>query len=146
MANKGGRPSGPKTRCNGQWTEARYRSFITSLLRSGTKRWAPINEVKKQARVKRGFYLCACCGELVPNTIKEGRKRVQNIFVDHVDPIVDPEVGFVSWDTMIERMYCEAENLQLLCKACHDNKSAEERAIAVERRRKEKETNSDASS
>lgn len=63
---------------------------------------------------------------------------MQNIFVDHIAPIVDPEVGFVSWDEFIERMYCEKDNLQLLCKACHDLKSSDERTTAVERRRKEK--------
>ena len=140
MKNKGGRPAGEKTRCSGQWTESRYRSFITSLIRSGTRRWAPVSEVQKEARVERGVYLCAGCGEHVPNTYKEGRKRVQNIFIDHIDPVVDPAVGFTTWDDFIERMYCEKDNLQLLCRACHDLKSSEERAIAVERRRKEKET------
>lgn len=136
--NKGGRPSGSKTRNSSQWTESRYRSFITSLLRSGTRRWAPISEVQRNARVARGLYECASCKNHVPPTIRDGRKRVQNIFVDHIDPIVDPEVGFVSWDTFIERMFCEVDNLQLLCKGCHDIKSASEREVAVARRRKEK--------
>lgn len=135
----GGRPAGEKTRCGGRWTEAKYRSFITSTLRGGSRRWAPISDVKKKARVSRGLYLCAGCGEHAPNTLKEGRKRVQNIFVDHIEPIVDPEKGFENWDEFIERMFCEEENLQLLCKACHDEKSTKERAIATERRKKEKE-------
>lgn len=137
--NKGGRPAGPKTRCSGEWTEARYRSFIISLLRQGSRRWAPIQQVKKEANVSRGIYLCAGCQQEVPLTVKEGRKRKQNIFVDHIDPIVDPEVGFTSWDDYVERMFCEKEKLQLLCKDCHDVKSTEERAIATERRRKEKD-------
>jgi 5-methylcytosine-specific restriction endonuclease McrA len=135
------RPSGEKTRCGNQWTEARYRSFIQSLLRQGTRRWAPISKVKQKARVKRGMYLCAGCGEHVPNTLKEGRKRVQNIFVDHINPIFDPEIGFEGWDKYIERMFCEEDNLQLLCKACHDVKSKQEHSVAVERRRKEREAN-----
>lgn len=136
--NKGGRPSGEKTRCSGQWTESRYRTFITSLIRSGTRRWAPINEVAKEARVARGLYECAGCKEHVPPTVRDGRKRIQNIFVDHIDPVVDPSVGFTTWDEYISKMYCEKVNLQLLCKSCHDAKSSDERAIAVERRRKEK--------
>lgn len=141
MKNKGGRPSGEKNRCNGQWTESRYRSFITSLIRSGSNRWAPISDTKKDARVSRGLYECACCKEHVPPTVRDGRRRVQNIFVDHIDPIVDPEIGFESWDVFIEKMYCEKDKLQLLCKACHDLKTADERAIAVARRRKEREMN-----
>lgn len=135
------RPSGPKTRCSGKWTEARYRSFITSCLRQGSRRWAPISEVQKEARVSRGVYLCAGCKEEVPATIKVGRKRQQNVFVDHVNPIVDPEVGFTTWDEYIERMFCEKDNLQLLCKSCHDIKSDEERAKAIIRRKEEKNAN-----
>jgi len=75
----------------------------------------------------------------VPVTTKEKGRKVKNTFVDHIKPVVDPAVGFTTWDDYIERMFCEADNLQVLCKACHDAKSEEEKAIAVERRRKEKE-------
>ena len=136
------RPSGEKTRCDGQWTEARYKSFIKSALRSAQRRWAPLNEVKKAARVSRGLYLCNMCKETVPPTIKDGRKRVKNIAVDHISPIINPETGFTTWDECIENMFCERDNLQLLCKACHDKKSAEERGIAAEARRKRKEKES----
>lgn len=133
------RPSGPKERCSGQWTEARFKSFVQSLLRQGTRRWAPVSEVKKEAQVARGLYRCAGCGEAVPVSIREGKKRSNNVFVDHITPIVDPEMGFEGWDKYVENMFCEKENLQLLCKGCHDEKSSEERAVAVERRKKEKE-------
>lgn len=138
--NKGGRPSGEKTRCSGQWTEAKFRSFIKGNLRRICNKWAPIQEVKKEARVGRGQYLCNGCGNVVPNSIVEDGKRVNNIFVDHIRPIVDPSIGWTSWDDVIEGMFSEKDNLQLLCKKCHDIKTEEERNIAVERRRKEKET------
>lgn len=64
---------------------------------------------------------------------------MQNIFVDHIKPIIDPVVGFTTWDECIERMFCEADNLQVLCKTCHDEKSNEERALAVMRRANKKE-------
>jgi len=134
-----GRPSGPKTRCNGQWTESRYKSFITSLLRQGTRRWAPIAETEKDARSDRGMYKCQICKETVPVTVKDGRKRVRNIFVDHINPIVNPETGFTNWDDYIENMFCEKENLQLLCKKCHDEKSSRERGTAVGSRKIRKE-------
>ena len=67
-----------------------------------------------------------------------GRKRAKNVFVDHIDPIV-PVTGWVSWDSCIERMYCEGDNLQLLCKACHDVKTKEETAERAMHRRKAKE-------
>lgn len=121
------RPSGPKTRCNGRWTEAKWKSFIKNQLRGATRKWAPISDCLKNARVKRGFYLCEGCKEEVPASIKTGGKRTNNVYVDHIEPIV-PVTGWVSWDSCIERMFCEEDNLQVLCKACHDTKSAEEAA------------------
>lgn len=133
------RPSGEKTRNGGQWTEAKYKSFVKNQLRSATRKWPPISQCSKDARVARGMYRCACCQEDVPATIKNGRKREKNIFVDHIQPIVDPHIGWTTWDDVIERMFCEADNLQLLCKKCHDEKTAEERTIANNRRKSEKE-------
>jgi hypothetical protein len=40
--------------------------------------------------------------------------------------VVDPVVGFVSWDSFIENLYCPIENLQVLCKDCHNKKSLKE--------------------
>jgi 5-methylcytosine-specific restriction endonuclease McrA len=133
-----GRPAGELNRCGGRWTNARWHSFIKSLLRSGTRRWAPIADVKKDARVSRGEYKCAGCGEVGPATIKIDGKRVNNAVVDHIHPIIDPEVGFVSWDETIERMFCEEDNLQVLCYTCHTEKSNNERATAKERRARNK--------
>lgn len=133
------RPSGPKEHNNGEWTKARFNSFIKSNLRAGSRKWGPIHSVKKKARVARGKYECAGCGEHVPLTVRDGSKRVKNVFVDHIEPIIDPKVGFTTWDECISRMYCEEDGLQVLCKSCHDVKSLEERRIAAERRKKEKE-------
>lgn len=133
------RPSGPKVRCNNQWTEARFKSFIQSLLRQGTRKWAPKTEVLKRAKVSRGMYKCEGCEAVVAPTYKDGRRRKPNIFVDHIKPVVDPSIGFTNWDDYIESMFCEMDNLQVLCKDCHDKKSAEEREVAKERQRKEKE-------
>jgi hypothetical protein len=100
------RPSGPKTRCGGRWTEAKWKSFIKNQLRGATRKWAPISDCLKNARVKRGFYLCEGCKEEVPASIKTGGKRTNNVYVDHIEPIV-PVTGWVSWDSCIERMFCE---------------------------------------
>jgi len=113
----------PKTRNNNTWTEAKYRGFIRSALRRTSMRWGPINSVKKKAWVERGKYLCAGCKQVVSLTLN-GKK---NVFVDHKVPVVDTEEGFQGWDVFIERLFCEESNLEVLCKSCHDTKSAEER-------------------
>ena len=113
----------PKTRNNNTWSEARYRSFIRSTLRRASMRWGPINSVKKKAWVERGKYLCAVCKQVVPLTLN-GKK---NVFVDHIESVVDTQEGFQGWDVFIERLFCEAEGLQVLCKSCHDKVTSEER-------------------
>jgi 5-methylcytosine-specific restriction endonuclease McrA len=133
------RPSGEKNRCGGQWTQARFNSFIKSALRQATRRWAPISAAQKAANVSRGVYECAECKKHVPLTVKDGRKRVKNVFVDHIEPIIDPTTGFTTWDDCIERMFCEQENLQVLCKDCHDVKSLKERELAAASRKERKE-------
>lgn len=130
-----------KPRCGGKWTESRYNSFITSALRGASSRWGPKSTAKGNARVRRGFYLCAECGKEGPATLKplEGRKRRRNnACVDHIEPVVDPAVGKTTWDEYIERMFVEVEGYQVLCYDCHSKKTKEESAIATERRRKEK--------
>lgn len=129
-----------KTRNSGQWTEARFRSFIISALRKAP--WPPKFEAKKLAKVGYNQYKCAKCGNIGPATLEplEGKsRRRNNADVDHIEPVVDPSVGFVDWNTFIERLYCEVEGFQVLCWECHTEVTAEEREIAKERRRREKE-------
>jgi 5-methylcytosine-specific restriction endonuclease McrA len=133
-----GRTGGPKTRCSGQWTEARYLGFIKSGLRQTSMRWAPIQEVKKEANIRRGIYRCAGCKEEIPSSLKVGRERKNNVHVDHIEPIINPATGWISWDDTISRMFCEKDNLQVLCTICHDEKTNKEKAIAKSRREQEK--------
>lgn len=106
-------------------------------------RWGPIANCLKESRVGRGEYLCASCTNIVPATIKINGKRVKNVHVDHIEPIVDPTVGFVSYDVLIERMFCEAPNLQVLCNDCHTIKTDAEKALAKQRRAKQKDLDDD---
>jgi hypothetical protein len=134
------RPSGPKTRANETWTESKFNSFIRGNLRRTSQKWPPIANCLKQARVARGEYLCAGCKEIVPASTKDDSgRRVKNVHVDHIDPVVDPKVGFENWDVFIQRMFVEDEGLQVLCHACHTIKTEEEKSIAKERRQGEED-------
>lgn len=138
------RKAGPKVRNSGRWTEAQYKSFIRGNLRRVTTRWGPIQDALRDARVRRGFYICDACKEEVPaSTRDENGKRVKNAVVDHINPIIDPDVGWVSWDELIARMYCERDNLAVLCYDCHKKKTDEEKARAKARRLREKEEDID---
>lgn len=130
----------PKTRNSGNWTEAQWTNFIRGNLRKASMKWAPINEAKKAARVSRGVYKCDGCGVEGPASIRdENGKKHNNACVDHIDPIIDPDKGFVSWDDFINKLFCEREDLQVLCHECHTKKTNDERARAAEARKRAKE-------
>lgn len=107
-------------RCNGNWSEARFKSFVISALRRASSRWAPKYTCKKNARVGRNEYRCASCAAIVGN---------KYIKADHIQPVVDPVRGFESWDVYIQRLFVEVDGYQAICKACHTIKTGEERKL-----------------
>jgi len=117
-----------KERNGGEWTDARFRSFVTSALRAASRRWPVKYKALKaaftgrQVNAKTGklamHYKCAKCKKLFV---------AADVQVDHVQPVVDPKKGFVGWDVYIDRMFCEIENLQVLCKPCHKIKTDQEK-------------------
>jgi hypothetical protein len=116
-------------------------AFIKGALRAASVRWGPKHAAKAAARVSFGKYRCAGYGQqkthVVPASLppKPGRKRRRQIAVDHIKPVVDPKVGFTTWDELIERMFCEVDGYQILCPDCHEEKTADERAIRTAARR-----------
>lgn len=122
-------------RNGGKWTEARFNSFIKSALRTASRKWPPkyecLNEacVGQKINVKSGrlakHYKCAQCG---------GEFPAKDVQVDHIAPVIDPSSGFINWDDVINRMFCEKTNLQVLCTdPCHKSKTMAEKAISKER-------------
>ena len=121
-----------KTRNGGQWTDARFHSFVKSALRSASSRWPPKYESLKEAFIdkrtnkKTGrlskHYRCASCREIFPTS---------EVQVDHIDPVI-PLTGFSTWDEVVDRIFCEREGFQVLCKACHNIKTQQERTIRKE--------------
>jgi len=120
----------PKTRASETMTEAQFTSFIKGHLRKASRWWKPLSDTVKASNVSRGHYLCNGCNQIVTKSIVVDGKRVNNIFVDHINPVISPLVGFTTWDDFITNLFCEAENLQTLCSSCHNQKSREERLIS----------------
>jgi len=106
------------------------KSFVIMVLRRGSYKWPPRNEVLKSARVDRGMYQCNVCKTVV------GRK---DISLDHITPVVSLS-GFTTWDEYIDRMYCDASGFQAICTVCHDKKTAMERELRKEKRLEKKLT------
>ena len=124
-------------------TDAQFFGYIKGALRRVSMFWEPAKEATNAARVSRGVYECAACGRHVPasrkvETGKRAGKRTKNFHVDHITPVIDPDVGFTSWDDVIERMFCEIDGFQILCSDCHDEKTKAERKVANARRKRER--------
>jgi len=116
------------------WYELTYpkRSFgklwvlkaaVFSGLRRLSYRTPMYAEAKRRARIRRGKYLCAKCGNIF------GPKQIS---IDHISPVI-ALTGFISFDEYIKRLFVPPEWLQVLCKPCHKEKTKRENR---ERRRK----------
>ena len=119
------KPKTLKTRNAGTMTESAFWSFIRSGLRQKSRFWKPITQCKMANRrtykgpLKRQKfeYQCNECKQWFPD---------KKINVDHVTPAgslncANDLPGFV------ERLFCEIDNLQILCEACHNVKTQNEK-------------------
>lgn len=104
-------------------------TFAKGCLRRGSLMWPAISECRRLARKSPNQYECAMCKGLFSS------KETQ---VDHRNPIVDMEKGFTTFDEYIERLFCEVEELDLLCRTCHSSKSFSETQMRKYFRQKRK--------
>lgn len=116
-----------KTTNAGTMTDAQFRAAIQNLLRRA-RFWKPPNLALKKAERKsksdnkklKYEYQCNHCNSWFP------RKEVQ---VDHIEPVIDPKVGFVDWNIYISRLFSPESNYQVLCLECHQEKSKKENEL-----------------
>jgi hypothetical protein len=115
----------PKPFNSGRWSRARFFSFIRSALRLASRKWPPRIDAKVAARRhikvpgrskrQKWEYQCSCC---------LGWYADKEVEVDHIVPAgrlasYDDLPGFV------ERLFCEADRLRVLCRRCHAERSQE---------------------
>ena len=111
----------PKTRNAGTMTESAFWSFIRSALRQKSRWWKPITECKMKARrpykgpnKRQKFeYLCNSCKTWFPD---------KQINVDHIVRAGSLNCG-QDLPGFVDRLFCEQDNLQVLCTTCHDHKT-----------------------
>lgn len=101
-------------------------------LRRGSYRYPPRNEAMAKAKVDRGRWMCAYCKAVFT------RKEIQ---VDHKKPVIDPKTGFTTWDNFINRLFCDSDEMQVLCKSCHSVKTKIENESRKSVKKKKLQTN-----
>lgn len=115
-----------RTKAGGNWTSARYFSFIRSALRRAFVKYPVRYQVLQNAR--RAYqgsdkrtkweYECNACKEWF---------KTKDVQVDHVEECGSlKKYGDLS--KFVKTLFCGEDNLQVLCKPCHKIKTAEARA------------------
>ena len=118
---------------SGTMSPSEFHTFIMNLLRKGHMRWRPkyhaidLTFVEEGKNPKTGhkckLHYCKACEKVHA----KGDMRA-----DHIKPVVNPHVGFVSWDEAVKRMFVEVDHYNVICVDCHKLKTAEERRIRKE--------------
>ena len=104
------------------------RVFSRSELRRSVLEAAIIEHSDpKRPKVKR-WVKCATCGK---------PEAISAVQVDHILPFSEIKSltsDDISWDTIIDKLWCHQDNLQVLDKACHLIKSKAENKLRREYR------------
>ena len=97
------------------------KSFILNTLRRGTYRWYGRWQAEKRSNLGRNQYYCENpeCGVI-------GKKK--EFQMDHKIPVVLTS-GWDSWEGVLDRMYCDPDQMWRLCKPCHGEKTAAENRL-----------------
>lgn len=101
-------------------TPITLKQFVINNLRKASWKWPYKNACKKKAKIARNQYVCNQCKLIFPN---------KEVKVDHKVPVIDPLIGWVDFNTFIERLLCQEDNFQVLCNNCHNLKTVNENAI-----------------
>lgn len=116
--------------------EVKFRRKIERALRRLHWQWEPYKSIKNKAKVGPTAWQCCKCLKICysgksESTFKNLKKKYKNvekasIYIDHIIPVDDTNVGFIDWNTYIQRLFTPEENYQPLCKECHEIKSEKE--------------------
>ena len=99
--------------------------IIAHLRRIG---YRAINRAAAFKRAKKGRAQWEC------ETCKKIYSSAKDLHGDHTFPVVDPEVGFTTWDNYINRLFLG--EMKAICKeVCHKEKTRGENERRFEKRR-----------
>lgn len=107
------------------WSQAKFFSFVRSGLRGTYNRYPPKWEVLHAARRPYEGKDKRCKWEFQCAECKLWHKSTE-VSVDHITPAGSLNC-FEDIQGFVERLFCSKDELQVLCKHCHNTKTQEER-------------------
>lgn len=115
-----------RTHAGGTWTKARYWTFIRSALRKAWSKYPVKYQVLQEARRPSQLddkrtkwqYQCNNC---------KGWFKTKEVQVDHIESAGSLK-DYDDLPSFVSRLFCEKDNLQVLCHSCHKVKTQEERS------------------
>ena len=128
----------PRTRAGGKWTEAAFWGFLRSGIRQISTRWPPIADALMAARRpytgpnarQKWEYECSECHCFSPQAVTKAGKRKTMVHVDHIHEC-GKLLSYRDVSGFVERLFCEAEGLRVLCHECHAARTAKSREDAA---------------
>jgi 5-methylcytosine-specific restriction endonuclease McrA len=127
MTKKVKKPRVARTRNAGTMTESAFWSMIRSALRQKSRWWKPVSKRKEESRRaykginKRQKWEYQC------NKCKDWFKS-DEVNIDHIEPAGSLNCSN-DLPSFVDTLFCEVDNLQTLCKVCHDEKTQLERKL-----------------
>ena len=124
---------------------------IQNLIRQDFKKSPTYKEVTQRSKIDKATHRCESCGievyvgksqknfdslkDKYPNLCK------RKLEVDHVEPVIPYNMYYyeLEWNDFMLRVHCEANNLQHICKECHEEKNTKEKRVRKLMRDKRKE-------
>jgi 5-methylcytosine-specific restriction endonuclease McrA len=114
-----------KTKAGGTWTSARYFSFIRSALRRAFVKYPVRYQALEKARRLSELSDKRTKWEYQCNHCKKWFKQ-KDIQVDHIKECGSLKT-YRDLPRFVKTLFCEAGNLQVLCKPCHKGKTYEKK-------------------
>ena len=91
--------------------------LVVEMMRENRRKAPRYNKDGSRHKVDATEHLCNVCGQW--------KRSVKNskVVIDHIEPVVDPTVGFVDMNTYFARLWCPRSGLQKICGDCHRQKT-----------------------
>lgn len=123
------------------------QQLIIPRLRDLSRYWYEKKEARNAAKVKveigtfangkpkfKVMFRCESC---------QGTFDIKDTHMDHKVPVIDPDIGFIDWNTYIARLFTTKDNYACLCTECHASKTFLENEIRKEARKLKKSIDND---